>query len=244
MNLAMAGVMNQPHIREVIRAPAFLGHHMMDVECLAIFQVLVTDRTEARLPLDEWPPTKFGHLWPGSSLSPVVLQGRVIGGIRRGYETMPDDLGPGKLSERSLPLFILEDPSILSTQSPAPILFRSPPPRFPRVTSFHIALSPRRHETIQVVKHLLGHTTTEVVAPASDHRVHLVDQCHRGRTHVLTPDAFQLPFHVFDGVRARFDQQLVAAPRALGRRIMADIERQKIEPVVQVTDMRLLVCQS
>ena len=83
MNLAMAGVMHQPHIREVIRAPAFLGHHMMDVESLTIFQVLVTDRTEAMLPLDEWPPTKFGHLRPGSSLSQVVLQGRVIGGIRR-----------------------------------------------------------------------------------------------------------------------------------------------------------------
>jgi hypothetical protein len=53
VNLAMAGVMNQPHIREVICAPAVLGHHMVDVESLAIFQVLVTDRTEALLPLDE-----------------------------------------------------------------------------------------------------------------------------------------------------------------------------------------------
>jgi hypothetical protein len=149
--------MNQPHFREVIRAPAFLGHHMMDVESLAIFQVLVTDRTEAMLPLDEWPPTKFSHLRLGSSLSPVVLQGRVIGGMRRGYETMPDDLGPGKLSERPMPLFILEDPSILSTQSLAPIRFRSPPPRCPRVTSFHRALSTRIHETIQVITHLLGH---------------------------------------------------------------------------------------
>jgi hypothetical protein len=53
---------------------------MMDVESLAIFQVLVTDRTEALLPLDELPTTKFGRLRLGSSLSPVVLQGRVIGG--------------------------------------------------------------------------------------------------------------------------------------------------------------------
>ena len=53
MNLAMAGVMNQPHIREVICAPALLGHHMMDVESLAIFQVLVTDWTAALLPLGE-----------------------------------------------------------------------------------------------------------------------------------------------------------------------------------------------
>jgi hypothetical protein len=122
----------------------------MDVESLAIFQVLVTDGTEALLPLDEWPSTKFNRLRLGSSLSPVVLQGRVVGGIGGWYETMPDDLGPGKLSERPVPSFILEDPSILSTQSPAPIFLRSPPPRFPRVTSFHIALSTRIHETIQV----------------------------------------------------------------------------------------------
>jgi hypothetical protein len=115
VNLAMAGVMNQPHIREVIGAPAFLGHHMMDVESLAIFQVLVTNGTEAVLPLDKWPPTKFGHLRLRSSLSPVVLQGRVIGGIRRWYETMPDNFGPGKFSERPVPFLILEDPSILST---------------------------------------------------------------------------------------------------------------------------------
>jgi hypothetical protein len=244
VNLAMAGVMHQPHIREVICTPAVLGDHMMDVESLAIFQVLVTDGTEALLPLDEWPSTKFDRLRFGSSLSPVVLQGWVIGGIRRWYKTMPDDLGPGKRSECPVPSFILEDPSILPTPSPAPILLRSPPPRFPRVTSLHIALSTRIHETIQVVKHLLGHANAEVVAPASDQRIHLVDQCDRGRTHVLTPGAFQLPFHIFDGVRARFDEQLVAAPRAIGRRIMADVERQKIVPVAQVTNLRLLVCQS
>jgi hypothetical protein len=32
---------------------------MMHVESLAIFQVLVTDRTEALLPLDELPATKL-----------------------------------------------------------------------------------------------------------------------------------------------------------------------------------------
>jgi hypothetical protein len=54
--------MHQPQIRKVVRAPAFLGHHMMEVESLAMFQVLVTDGTEALLPLDEWPPTKFGRI--------------------------------------------------------------------------------------------------------------------------------------------------------------------------------------
>jgi hypothetical protein len=65
----MAGVVHQPQIREGVRAPAFLGNYMMHVEFLAIFQVLVTDRTEALLPLDEWPATQCGHLWLRSSLS-------------------------------------------------------------------------------------------------------------------------------------------------------------------------------
>src|SRR5262245_13770798 len=145
----MAGVMHQPTIREVVRAPAVLGHHRMDGESLAMFHVLVTDGTAAMRPLDEWPPTPFGHRWPGSSLSPGGLQGRVRGGLRHWYETRPDDRGPGKRSERPLPWLILEDPSIRSTQSPALILFRSPPPRFSRVTSFHRALSPRIHFTFR-----------------------------------------------------------------------------------------------
>ena len=58
---------------------------------------------------------------------------------------------------------------------------------------------------------------------------------------MLAPDAFELPFDLFDGLRARFNQQLVAAARAIGRRIMADVERQKIEAFAQVTNMRLLV---
>ena len=73
MNLAMAVMVNQPQIREVIFAPAFLGHHMMNVEFLAIFQVLVADRTDALLPLDELSATKRGHLRFDSSLLPVVL---------------------------------------------------------------------------------------------------------------------------------------------------------------------------
>jgi hypothetical protein len=40
----MAVVMNQPQIHEVVFAPAFLGNHVMDVELLAIDQVMVTDR--------------------------------------------------------------------------------------------------------------------------------------------------------------------------------------------------------
>jgi hypothetical protein len=69
----MAVMMNQPQMCEVIFAPAFLGNHMMEVKFLAIFQMLVTDRTETLLSLDEWPATKRGHLRFGSSLLPVIL---------------------------------------------------------------------------------------------------------------------------------------------------------------------------
>lgn len=100
---------------------------------------------------------------------------------------MPDDLGPGKLPERPTPWFILKDPSILSTQGPPPIFLRPPLPRFHRVTSFHVPLSAVIHEFIQVGERLLGHPNTEVVAPASDHRIHLVDQRDRGRPDVLPP---------------------------------------------------------
>ena len=73
MNLAMAGVMHQPQIREVVFAPALLRNHMMDVEVLAIFEVLVTDRTDTLLPSGKLPATKDRHLRLGSPLSPVVL---------------------------------------------------------------------------------------------------------------------------------------------------------------------------
>ena len=73
MNLAVAVVMNEPQIGGVIFAPAFLGNHMMNVKFLTIFQVLVTDRTETLLSLDELPATKRRHLRLRSSLLPVVL---------------------------------------------------------------------------------------------------------------------------------------------------------------------------
>ena len=65
--------MNQPQIREVICAPAFFGNHMMDMEFLTIFQVLVAARADALLPLDELSATKRGPLRFGSSLLPVLL---------------------------------------------------------------------------------------------------------------------------------------------------------------------------
>jgi hypothetical protein len=73
VNLAMAGVMHEPQIRESIGAPGVLGDHMVDVESLPILQVLMTDRAAPLLSLDEVPTTKCRHLWLRPSLSPVVL---------------------------------------------------------------------------------------------------------------------------------------------------------------------------
>lgn len=69
----MAVVMNQPQIREGVFAPAFLGNHMMDVESLAIFRVLVTNGADTMLPLNELSAMKRCHLRLSSSLLPGVL---------------------------------------------------------------------------------------------------------------------------------------------------------------------------
>ena len=73
MKLAVAVMMDQPQIREIVFAPAFLRFHMMNVEGLAIFQVLVADRADTLLPVDELSATVCRHLRFGSSLLPVVL---------------------------------------------------------------------------------------------------------------------------------------------------------------------------
>ena len=58
---------------------------------------------------------------------------------------------------------------------------------------------------------------------------------------MLSPEPLELPFDVLNGLRARFNQQFVTTARAIGRRIMTNIERQKIEPLTQVTNMSLFV---
>jgi hypothetical protein len=73
VNLTVAIVMHQPEIREVLRAPMGLWHDMVRVERRSIFQVLVTDRTTAVLPLGQV-PLAIGHgVGPRPSLSPVIL---------------------------------------------------------------------------------------------------------------------------------------------------------------------------
>src|SRR5919109_4505419 len=115
-----------------------------------------------------------------------------MGGIGGRDEPMPYDLRPGELPENPMAPLILQDPSVLSAESLAPILLRSPPTRFPRVTPFHRALGAFVHEAIQFGEDLLGHPGAEVVAPAPDDRIHRVDQGHGGRAHMGAPEAFEL----------------------------------------------------
>jgi hypothetical protein len=76
--------MYELQIHEVVRAPVVLWHHMVYVGFLAIFQVLVTLRTEPLLPLKELTISRRRGLGFRPSLSPIVLEGRIIWGRGRG----------------------------------------------------------------------------------------------------------------------------------------------------------------
>ena len=180
MNLPVAGVMHQPEIREVVRPAVTLGPHVVDVDLFPIVQSLVADRTAPVLPPGELPRAASRGLGAVLPLAPVVLEGRIIGGMHGGDQPMADDLGPGEFPERPMPLLILKDPAVLSTADLAPILLGSPPARFSRVSPLHVALSASIHKAIQGRKHLLGHPSTEIVAPAPDERIHLINQGHGG----------------------------------------------------------------
>ena len=139
VNLPVAGVMHQPEIRKVIRAPMMLGHHMVHVDFLPIIKSLVAARTETVLPLGELPRATSRGLCSVPPLAPVVLEGWVIGGMGGGDQPMADDLGPGELPEDPMPLLILKHPAVLSTTDAAPILLGPPPAGFSRVTPLHVA---------------------------------------------------------------------------------------------------------
>ena len=180
MNLPVAVVVHQPEIREVIRPYVTLGPHVVDVDLFPIVQSLVADRTAPVLPPGELPRTTSRDVGSLPPLAPVVLEGRVIGGIRGGHQSMADDLGPGELSEGPMPFLILKHPAVLATADAAPILLGSPPAGFSRVPPLHVALGASIHKAIQGRKHLLGHPGTEVGAPAPDQRIHRVNQGHGG----------------------------------------------------------------
>ena len=238
MNLTMAVSMHESQIREVVRATMVLGKHMMPVQVLAVFEPLVTDGTTALLPAGELPRAIRQGLGSAPSLSPVVLEGRVIGGIGLGDEPMAHRPCPSEFPEGGMALVILKDPAVPSgSPGLAPVLLGSPPARLTRVASLHVALSASVHEGIQVGEDPGRHPDAEVLAPASDQRVHGVNQRPGGRAHMLSPEGFELPSERLDGALARLDQQLVAAARALRRRIMPDVKPQEIEALGEMANV-------
>jgi hypothetical protein len=84
VNLPVAGVMHQPEIREVIRPAVTLGLHVVDVDRFSIVQSLVAGRTAPVLPPGELPHAASRGLGAVPPLAPVVLEGRIIGGMRGG----------------------------------------------------------------------------------------------------------------------------------------------------------------
>ena len=180
MNLPVAGVMHQPEIREVIRPAVTLGPHVVDVDLFPIVESLVADRTAPVLSPGELPRTTGRVVGALPPLAPVVLERRVIGGIRGGDQSMADDCGPGEFPEGAMPFLILKDPAVLPTVDPTPVFLGSPPAGFSRVTPLHVALSASIHKAVQGREHFLGHPDTEVGAPAPNERIHLVNQGHGG----------------------------------------------------------------
>ena len=124
----MTVAMHKLQIHEVVRAPVVLWHHMVYMGCLAIFQVLVTPRTEPLLPLKELAISRRRGMGLRPSLSPIVLEGRIIWGIGRGDEPMSHNLGPGEFPEDGMTRFIQKDPAVLPGANGVPPVLRGSPP--------------------------------------------------------------------------------------------------------------------
>jgi hypothetical protein len=154
--------MHQPEIREVVCPAMLLGPHVVDVDLFPIVQSLVADRTAPVLPPGELPRATSRAVDALPPLAPGVLEGRVIGGIRGGHESMADDGGPGEFPQGPMPFLILKHPAVLATADAAPILLGSPPARFSRVTPLHVALSALIHEAVPGCEYLLGYPDPEI----------------------------------------------------------------------------------
>jgi hypothetical protein len=120
--------MHKLQIREVVRAPVVLWNPLVSVGFLAIFQVLVTPRTEPLWPLQELAISRRRGLGLSPSLSPSVLEGRIIWGIGRGDEPMAHHLGPGELPEGGMTHCIQKDPAVLPGAHGMPPVLRGSPP--------------------------------------------------------------------------------------------------------------------
>ena len=152
MNLPVAGVMHQPEIREGIRPAVTLGPHVVDVDLFPIIQSLVADRTVPVLPPGELPRATGRVVGVLPPWAPVVLERRVIGGIRGGDQSMADDCGPGEFPQGPMPFLILKDPAVLPTVDPTPVFLGSPPAGFSRVPPLHVALGASIHKGLNLAK--------------------------------------------------------------------------------------------
>jgi hypothetical protein len=84
----MAVGMDEPQVCGTVHAALLLGHHLVEVERLAIFDSLVTAGAQPSLPAGESPMAIRRRSESRVPLSPVVLKGRVIGGIGLGDQPM------------------------------------------------------------------------------------------------------------------------------------------------------------
>ena len=108
--------------------------------------------------------------------------------------------------------------------------------RFLGMASFGIPFGAIIHKVVEIVEGLLGYTDTKILAPASNYRVHLLDERHGGRPQVFTPDPFEFLPYLVDRLRTRFDQQLVTTARAVRRRVLSNVEAQEIEAFGKMTN--------
>jgi hypothetical protein len=206
VNLAVTGGMHQPEVREVVCAAVVLGHHVVHVPVLAVLQRLVTDGAETLLPPRKLPRAAGRGGGSAPPLGPVVLERRGIGGRGGRDQPLPSNLGPGERPEGPMALRILNDPSVVSADRLAPLLRRSPPTRFSRVTPVPIARRAFVHATIPCGEDRLGHPDAEVGAPAPDHRLQRLDQGYGGRAHRGAPATFELPLQLLASGLARVEQ--------------------------------------
>jgi hypothetical protein len=130
VKLARAVGTDEPQVGGIVRAPILRGHHMVDVERLAIVESLVTAGEQPLLAPGESPMAirrRSGFRVP---LSPVVLKGRVSGGIGPGDQPKSHHPYPGEFPEGGMAFLIHEDPAVLpGSHGPAPVFLGSPPGR-------------------------------------------------------------------------------------------------------------------
>ena len=96
----MAVGMDEPQVGGIVRAALLLGHHLVEVERLAIFESLVTAGAQPLLAPGESPVAVRRRSESRGPLSPVVLKGRGIGGIGLGDQPTSHYPCPGEKTSR------------------------------------------------------------------------------------------------------------------------------------------------